>query len=242
MNKLVRRGPEAGIILMDVYRLLEKNCDFGKGWPRGEWPITGRFIPRDLEGVIGAVLTQNTRWENVKTALDRMAEMGLTSARSISMAGHENLQRSIRSSGFFRQKAETLIDLASRWCDTGGIPPAGISREALLGINRIGPETADTILLFVLGRSEFIADAYTRRLVARVGCFEPPFDYRSVKQLYEVSLPPLPSLYMRYHALIVQHARDRCRKTPLCTDCPLSLSELCLYPNDHQFGTYDVKS
>ena len=242
MNKPVRRGPEAGIILMDVYRLLEKNCDFGKGWPRGEWPITGRFIPRELEVVIGAVLTQNTRWENVETALARMAEMGLTTARSISMAGRENLQRSIQSSGFFRQKAETLIDLASRWQDTGGVPPAGVSREELLGINRIGPETADTILLFVRGRIEFIADAYARRLVSRIGRFEPPFDYRSVKQLYEVSLPPLPSLYMRYHALIVQHARDFCRKTPRCTDCPLSLSELCLYPDDQQVGTSHLRA
>lgn len=210
-----------------LFPVLEAYYEYDHGWPGGDWPVTGRFHPPRFEVIIGSVLTQNTRWENVEPALDSMVEKGLTSAGSIARAEVGYVEDAIRSSGFFRLKAAALSNLCRLWESTMGIPPEGFSRQDLLKISRIGPETADSILLYALGRPEFIADAYTRRLVFRLGIFSSPPDYRTVKSLFERSLPGEVPVFRQLHALIVLHARQHCRKKPVCSGCPLSITGDC---------------
>ena len=216
--------------LLAIYQSLEEYYEFNQGWPGGDWPVTGRFTPHRFEVIVGSILTQNTRWENVEMALGIMDQQGLTSAGAIARSEKETVEAAIRSSGFFRMKTDALTGVCILWASTGGIPPDHVSRNELLMVNRIGPETADSILLYALERTEFIADAYTRRLVSRLGCFNPPFDYKSVKILFEENLPAELRLFRRFHALIVQHAKRHCRSQPLCRDCPLRISGKCGFP------------
>lgn len=213
--------------LLGIYQALEEHYEFDQGWPGGDWPVTGRFTPHRFEVIVGSILAQNTRWENVEMALGIMAQQGLTSAGAIARSEKEAVEAAIRSSGFFRMKADALKGVCILWASTGGIPPENVSRKDLLLIDRIGPETADSMLLYALERTEFIADAYTRRLVSRLGCFDPPFDYQSVKILFEDALPAELRLYRNFHALIVQHAKMHCLRKPLCRDCPLRISCKC---------------
>lgn len=210
--------------IMELFPALEAYYEFDSGWPGGGWPVSGRFNPARFEVIVGAVLTQNTRWENVEMALGVMVEQGLTSAGDIAHSKINAVETAVRSSGFFRQKASTLIEICRLWESTMGIPPADITREELLGITRIGPETADSVLLFALHRPEFIADTYTRRLVSRLGFFSSPPDYQSVKTLFEKYLPNEVPLFQKLHALIVQHAKKFCRRNPVCEGCPFQIS------------------
>lgn len=215
--------------LDDLYQALSEYYEFEKGWPEGNWPITGRFNPPGFEVIVGAILTQNTRWENVETALAMMVEKGLTTAEAVLSAPADLLENAIRSSGFFRQKSAALTGVCRLWKQGRGVPPPGISRSELLKLDRIGPETADSILLYALDRTEFIADAYTRRLVFRLGSFPPPFSYQAVKDLFEEALPPRLDYYRRFHALIVQHGKRHCRSKPLCRGCPLRIRGICRF-------------
>ncbi len=215
---------------MRLFHTLKDFYEFDSGWPGGDWPVTGRFDPPRFEVILGSILTQNTRWENVEMALGAMAERGLTSAERIVHSGNAAVETAIRSSGFFRRKTETLMEICRLWEYTMGLPPLDIRRDELLAINRIGPETADSILLYALSRPEFIADAYTRRLVLRLGFFASPPDYQPVKLFFEGFLDREVSLFRKFHALIVQHARKYCRRNPVCTGCPLQISQECLFP------------
>ena len=210
-----------------LFPALQAFYDFDRGWPGGDWPVTGRFNPPRFEVIVGAVLTQNTKWENVEMALAVMVEQGLTSAGEIARSETASLEAAVRSSGFYRQKASTLKDLCRMWEAGMGIPPADITRGRLLEITRIGPETADSILLYALGRPEFIADAYTRRLVLRLGFFSSPPGYQAVKDLFEQGLSHEVHLFRKFHALIVQHSKNFCRRRPLCSGCPLRISGEC---------------
>ena len=226
---MMNRGNEDSVQcrIMRLFPALQAFYDFDRGWPGGDWPVTGRFNPPRFEVIVGAVLTQNTKWENVETALAVMVEQGLTTAGEIACSEITFLEDAVRSSGFYRQKASTLIDLCRRWESGMGIPPADITRNELLEITRIGPETADSILLYALGRPEFVADAYTRRLVLRLGFFHSPPDYQAVKDIFEQGLPHEVPLFRKLHALIVQHSKKFCRRRPLCAGCPLRISGEC---------------
>ncbi len=213
--------------IMRLFQALQDHYDFDRGWPGGEWPINGRFNPSRFEIIVGAVLTQNTKWENVEMALSAMVERGLTSAGEIVRAETASLEAAVRCSGFYRQKASALQNLCRLWEDGMGMPPAGITRSELLEITRIGPETADSILLYALGRPEFIADAYTRRLAFRLGYFCSPPDYTAVKAIFEQWLPQEVPLFQKFHALIVQHVKKFCRIRPVCSGCPLRVSGGC---------------
>jgi len=212
-----------------IYQLLSAHYQFDRGWPEGEWPVTGRFDPPLLEVVAGALLVQNTRWENVESSLDTMVARGMVSAGAILGTPVWEVEEAVRSCGFFHRKASSLIDVCRRWASTFGLPPGDIRRKDLLDVPGIGPETADTLLLYVLDRPEFIADAYTRRLVPRVGFEGAGRDYRSVKTFFESSLPGETCLFKRYHALIIQHARRHCRNVPSCSGCPLQVQGICAY-------------
>jgi endonuclease III related protein len=122
----------------------------------------------------------------------------------------------IRPSGYFNQKAKKLKAFA-RFC----LAKPDWSREALLALWGVGPETADSILLYAHRREAFVIDAYTLRIGTRLGWFEPGAEYHAAQAYLTASLPREPELYGEFHALLVELAKRHCRKTPECAGCPL---------------------
>ena len=210
--------------LAAVYRLLLEH--YG---PRGWWPVTPpggdrpaysggpRSDAQRFEVAAGAILTQNTAWSNAEKALVNLAREGSLDPAGVLALGRRRLAALLRPSGYFNQKAERLEALA-RFFLEGPAP----SREALLAIRGIGPETADSIMLYAWSAPFFVVDAYTRRVFTRVGETGPGWPYEKVRSLFERRLPRDAALYQEYHALIVEHARSICRRTPLCDRCPVS--------------------
>ena len=205
-----------------LYQILEDNYPFDPSWPDGNWPVRGGFHPEWLEVAVGAVLTQNTRWENVEITLDHLRTAGLVNLPAFMAASDLDLQAAVRSSGFYRQKAGTLRRLSRLFLALDGRP---ISRAQLLSLKGVGPETADSIMLYALGRPEFVVDAYTRRFLERMGLFRSGDSYDQLKSAFEDQLRADVPLFRRYHALIVSHGKRHCRRRPLCGPCPLN--ELC---------------
>ncbi len=207
--------------LIKICQSLEDAYPSPKGWPNGEWPLSGEFKPRRFEVVVGAILTQNVQWQNVEKALGRMIEEQLVEADRIEGCSQAFLEETIRSAGFYRQKGKRLKGIAQFILAYPGDFYSEVGREELLSIPGIGPETADSILLYACDRPHFVVDAYTRRLFTRYGFLSPKASYPEVQQSFESHLPADVPLYKRFHALIVEHAKWICRKTPLCKDCVL---------------------
>ncbi len=189
---------------------------------QGWWPVSGRFQPK-LEIIIGAILTQNTNWGNVEKALERMVEQGLTTVETILLTGEGQMEEAIRSSGFYRQKAQRLRELLEQAQLAGGMDHflETVTREHLLELNGIGPETADSILLYAAGRPEMVVDSYTKRILGRVGLLAGNQTYAQVKQFLENGLERDAGLYKEFHALMVRLAKEQCRTVPVCAGCPL---------------------
>lgn len=186
------------------------------------WPGDTAF-----EIMIGAILTQNTAWTNVEKALANLKRSNALSVSAILQSSHDVLAEMIRPSGYYNQKTKRLQGFCAWLTVQGGIDAlrekdTGVLREELLGINGIGPETADDILLYALERPVFIIDAYTRRLFSRLGLIGGNEKYDTLKAEFEESLQGDVSLYNEYHALIVIHGKDICRKNPFCSRCGLS--------------------
>ncbi len=205
--------------LIKICQTLEKAYPSPQGWPHGEWPLSGAFRPRRLEVVVGAVLTQNVNWKNVERALRRMIEEQLVEANRIERCPQAFLEDTIRSAGFYRLKAKRLKGISQFILAYPGDFYSGIQREELLSIQGIGPETADSILLYACDRPHFVVDAYTRRIFTRYGFLSPKASYQEVQQFFESHLLADVPLYKRFHALIVEHAKQICKKTPVCKDC-----------------------
>lgn len=229
--------------LNHVYKLL-----FAYYGPQGWWPLTrktdtknydhGGYHKADytvpvsaqekFEVVLGAVLTQNTSWINVSKALAVLIKERCTLPEHILSLSEKRLADLIRSSGYYNQKAKKLKRLAAafieaRWLNDGAAP----TRNNLLDIWGVGEETADSILLYAFGTCSFVIDAYTKRLLARLGLAEPNSAYAEVQSMFHKQLKRRYSLYNEYHALIVQHAKVHCRKKPVCGGCPLA--KICFY-------------
>lgn len=182
-----------------------------------------------FEVCAGALLTQNTAWKNVEKALAGLNSAGLPSAAAIAACPLPKLERAIRSSGYFRQKARRLKAFCARilrehpeglerWFSR---TPLAELRSELLSYKGVGPETADSIALYAAGKPSFVIDAYTRRLGgrARLGRGLP---YDGWKELFEGALPPDVKVYNEYHALLVKLGKDFCKKSrPRCAACPL---------------------
>jgi len=160
--------------LFRVYERLETTPSLDQGWPGGEWPVSGEFEPVEFEIVIGAILTQNTNWKNAERGLVRLRDIGLIDAERIDGCRSAILEDAIRPVGFFRQKSAVLKRLAGTILEFGQSFYSRVLREDLLSVKGIGPETADAILLFACGRTEFVADAYGRRIFHRSRRAEPP--------------------------------------------------------------------
>jgi len=204
-------------LLMDLYRALLRAYGH-RGW----WPGDSPF-----EVMVGAVLTQRTNWQNVRRAISALKAEGALDATSIATMDAGRLQELIRPAGYYRQKAARLKAMAS-WLvrRAGGDPerladvPTDSVRRELLALRGIGPETADSILLYALARPAFVVDAYTKRLVVRHQLLGPECDYFELKELFELNLPEDVELYKDYHAQLVEVGKRHCRSVPVCAGCP----------------------
>jgi endonuclease III related protein len=211
--------------------------------PQGWWPLAlfpavsssarppgyhpGDYsLPTDGRGrfevAVGAVLTQNTAWKNVEKAMALLRRLKLLSPSRILAAQEPVLGRAIRASGYYNQKVKKLKLLARFFQARQGRQSATApSREALLGIWGIGPETADSILLYAFHTPIFVIDAYTRRLLFRLGWAGERAAYEALQSMFHEALPRDHGTYNEYHALIVEQAKRYCMKKPVCTGCPV---------------------
>ncbi len=205
----------------DLYDIYERLLDvFG---PQNWWPGESPF-----EVMVGAVLVQNTNWKNVERAIENLREAGLLSPEAIHTLRHEELAELIRPAGYFRLKAtrlKNLIDFVfARYegsLDAMAADDLASLREGLLSVKGIGPETADSIVLYAFGKPTFVVDNYTARVWKRHGWVEFEADYYTLKDHFESGLETDVQLYNEYHALIVRVGNQYCRKTPKCDECPL---------------------
>ncbi|HEY4708809.1 MAG TPA: hypothetical protein VIH46_01430 [Candidatus Acidoferrales bacterium] len=192
--------------------------------PQHWWPGGTQF-----EVIVGAILTQNTSWTNVERAISRLREEHLLSPRALGSVPLGRLERLIRSSGYFRQKARKLKAFCE-FLDTqyGGSlkrmfeTPTIVLREKLLGVFGIGPETADSILLYAGDHPAFVVDAYTKRMLLRHGWAGEKAKYDDIRWMFEREFPGDVKRFNEFHALIVHTGKNYCRThDPLCHECPL---------------------
>ena len=208
----------ANDILSAVYRSLR--AAFG---PQNWWPADG---PEEM--IIGALLTQNTTWKNVEKALTNLRNNNLLSFAAIANTPLVQLETLIKPSGYFRQKSLRLKNLAAAIVNAGGLPKlesiaTGKLRKWLLKQKGIGPETADSILLYAFARPVFVIDTYTLRISKRHKWLAETADYAEAQKLFTRNLPAEVQLFNEFHALLVQIGKNFCRpRNPRCCDCPLN--------------------
>jgi len=204
--------------LYSIYRKM-----FSRFGPQGWWP--GRT---KTEIIIGAILTQNTNWQNVEKALANLRKAGLLNFKKLHGMDEAVIAHYIRPAGYFNVKARRLknfvrffIDgMNSDWRALRNLPVTK-AREKVLTVNGVGPETADSILLYAFDRPTFVVDAYTKRIFHRYGLIENGASYDQVRSLFMERLREDVRLYNEYHALIVRLAKEYCRTRPVCAGCPL---------------------
>jgi endonuclease-3 related protein len=194
--------------------------------PQGWWPAE-----TDEEVVIGAVLVQAVAWRNAQAALRALGAAGLLSLRGLAAADPEGLAPLCRPAGYYHAKARTLRALAAWVLQRGGLAalraaPAEEVRQGLQGVPGVGPETADAILCYALGRPALIADAYTRRILCRTGLLsaQDAAGYGRARAALAPALPPGAGAAWlgELHALLVAAGKQWCRpRAPRCPDCPL---------------------
>ncbi len=204
--------------LLDIYQALLDA--FG---PQHWWPGESPF-----EVMVGAVLAQNTAWTNVSRAIANLRDEGLLSLPAMAALPLEELARRIRPSGYFNQKALRLKHLVLHVerhhtdLETFFNQEAGALREELLGLKGIGPETADSILLYAAAKPIFVVDAYTHRILSRHHLVAEEADYHAIQELFMDNLPEAVPLYNEYHALLVRLGKEYCKKSnPRCDECPI---------------------
>lgn len=191
--------------------------------PQGWWPAQTPF-----EVMVGAVLTQNTNWSNVEKALKALKGAGLMAPEAIHALSDDDLAGYIRPAGYYNLKARRLKNLVALvMAAGGGDPPRLLERPTprlrrdLLAVGGVGPETADSILLYAAGRPVFVIDAYTRRMAERHALADPGLDYHALQALFVANLPRRAQMFNEFHALIVRLGKEFCRPRPICTGCPL---------------------
>jgi endonuclease-3 related protein len=205
--------------LKEYYKKLHKTLGPQKWWP-GDGPF---------EVMVGAVLTQNTNWGNVEKAINNLKKAGKLSATAIHKMQTDQLAGLIRPSGYFNVKAKRLKGLI-KWFierfdgDTEKMFSQRLEdlREELLSVKGIGPETADSILLYAGGMPSFVVDAYTYRILLRHQLILEESTYDEIKSFFEDNLPQDVDRYNEYHALLVQVGKNYCKpREPACEKCPL---------------------
>lgn len=178
---------------------------------------------------MGAILTQSTAWTNVEKAIANLRAANMLSVEAIEAVPLPRLARLIRPAGYFRQKGKKLKAFVRFLrSEFGGSLermfelPTEELREELLRVYGIGPETADSILLYAGAHPVFVVDAYTKRILQRHGWASEKSGYEEIRSLFEARLPRDARLFNEYHALLVQVGKNWCRRTEMrCDGCPL---------------------
>lgn len=213
--------------------------------PQYWWPVTldNETIPKyhkniklnnkqKLEICFGAILTQNTSWKNVEKAIIQLNKSQLIDVKKILKIENEKLANAIKSSGYYNQKAKKLKNFCSFLSNSydGNIEKLFDNsikklRNDLLSVNGIGPETADSIILYAAKKPIFVIDAYTRRIMNRIGYKEDT--YETLQKLFMENLESDEKMFNEFHALLVELGKNFCKKKPLCVKCPIN--KICNY-------------
>lgn len=191
--------------------------------PQRWWPGDSPF-----EMAVGAILTQNTNWGNVEKAINNLKKQGVINPQDLQSMPVNTLASLIRPAGYFNIKAERLkhfVDFLI--CEYSGSmkkmkkEKLPVIREGLLSVNGIGPETADSIILYGLEKPVFVIDAYTKRMLSRHNIMNHDSPYEKFQELFHSGLKADVKLFNEYHALFVRLAKENCRKKPFCAGCPI---------------------
>jgi endonuclease-3 related protein len=198
--------------------------------PQHWWPGETR-----LEIIVGAILTQNTNWNNVEKAIVNLRTNRLLTVEALHRISPDSLAQLIRPAGYFNIKANRLKNFI-QWVfekHHGQIDDlheisSSVLREQLLSICGIGPETADSICLYAFEKPFFVVDAYTARIFGRHGMIEPGSGYEQIQEMFHASLPKDTSLFNEYHALLVHVGKKHCKRKAVCESCPLEDMPHCV--------------
>ena len=217
--------------LLDLYDKLKKQHGSLKWWP----------ADTPFEVAIGAILTQATAWRNVVKAIDNLKKAKVFSPEDIHDINQENLETLLTPSGYFRMKAKKVrafVDhIVERPMSEMFKQDVKELRQELLSIYGVGPETADSIILYAAEKPSFVVDTYTYRLLSRLGWVEGNFHYERLRAFFMDNLPTDVELFNEYHALIVRHGARVCQKTPDCITCSLQM-ECDYYKTHHSTVSY----
>ena len=212
-------------ILLDIYHRLLTN--YG---PQHWWPADSPF-----EVIIGAILTQSAAWGNVEKAITNLKAKGVLSSPALRQLPIEELSQLIYPSGYYNAKAlkiKSFVNWLEKYYDDSldrlFALDVSLLRQELLSVHGIGDETADSIILYAARKSIFVIDAYTRRIVSRLGLGHSTNSYVVFQDLFMQNLPHDKMLFNEYHALFVCHGKTTCKRLPLCKGC--CLSSLCPFP------------
>jgi len=207
------------IPMLDIFDKLHARFGPQHWWP-GETPF---------EVMVGAILTQNTNWTNVSRAIATLREYNLLSFDALNDLSPDMLAEYIRPAGYYRLKAGRLKNLLILIRDRFDGDPENLfaldvpaMRRELLSVSGIGPETADSIILYAAEKPIFVVDAYTHRMLCRHDRIDEDADYHAIQELFMDTLPEDVALYNEFHALIVRLGKEFCKKSkPRCQECPL---------------------
>jgi len=203
----------------NLYKLLYKKYGSQDWWPGDS----------TLECILGAILTQNTSWNNVEKAIYNLKSLNLISVEKLNLVTTDELAQLIRSSGYFNQKAIRIKNFVIFLCDSydGNLEKmfeeeTYVLRNKLLSIKGIGPETADCIILYGGNKPIFVIDAYTYRILSRHSLIPEQTSYNEMQELFMDSLKYDAKIFNEYHALLVKAGKEHCKKrSPQCAGCPL---------------------
>lgn len=205
-------------ILTDIYNTLYKAFGPQHWWP-GETPF---------EVAVGAILTQNTNWGNVEKAINNLKNNNKLDPHILHKMPHANLASLIKPAGYFNIKAKRLKHFLTFLVNhyNGRVEDmqnedVHTLRHQLLEVNGIGPETADSILLYALDKPIFVIDAYTKRVLSRHKIVSEDATYHDIQELFHKNLPTDVQLFNEYHALFVMVGKHYCKPKPRCKECPL---------------------
>ncbi len=215
---LERYGPQGWWPLISVPGTNPTKSGAIQGYHPGDFSFPRNENQR-FEICVGAILTQNTNWLNVEKALINLQEKNNLSCQSLLSLADQVLCELIKPSGYYNQKAKKLRVFAEYYCKQNGATP---TRADLLSLWGIGPETADSILLYAYQQPYFVVDAYTRRLFTSLSIIDDNENYESIRQRFESALVKDWRVYQEYHALIVEHAKHYYSKKPWGQGCPVA--------------------
>jgi endonuclease III related protein len=225
-------------MFLEIYNTLHKTYGDRNWWPiiqGNDCQYLPEFSKRErteaeaLEIAAGAILTQNTAWDNVKKALINLKDAGILSYNGIKSIEIQKLAGYIKPSGYFNQKAKKLkllMDFIGQNLDGKLVNlqkyALAEARILLLSVWGIGLETADSILLYALNKPIFVVDAYTRKTFSRIGLIQSGWNYDIIRKAFEDALPKDTNLFKEYHALIVELGKNICRPKPNCERCSVN--------------------